>query len=187
MGKHKVKRPAIFLDRDGTLIAQRDDIIGSSQVKILKNVVQGLKRMQKLGFLCVVITNQPVIGKKLITKAGVERLNTMINGRLQKGGAYIDAFYVCPHRFFDNCSCRKPKLKLVREAVKKYGIDLKKSFFIGDDLRDIETGRRAKAGTILVKTGNAGKDKRFFSITPDFIARDLLAAAKIVEKQGFHD
>jgi histidinol-phosphate phosphatase family protein len=180
------KRPAVFLDRDGTLIEERDDIVRPSQVRILKNTAAGLILLRKLGFVLIVITNQPVIGKGLITRKGVERLDLLLGIRLAKKDARIDAFYVCPHRYWDHCPCRKPKIALVRAAAKKYWIDLKRSFFVGDSLRDVAAGKRAKMKAILVKTGKAGRDREFFDakkIKPDFVARDLLAAAKIISKQ----
>lgn len=184
MTKRAVKQRAIFLDRDGTLIKQADDIVRPSQIHVLENIPEGLRMMRDLGYRLIVITNQPVVGKGLITKAGVEKLNNVLNARLQQKKASIDAFYVCPHRHWDKCPCRKPKLGLVREAGRRFKIDLRQSFFIGDDLRDVETGKRGKMRTVLVETGNAGADQRFFDAKPDFIAKDLLAAAKIVK--GVH-
>ncbi|HVO28395.1 MAG TPA: HAD family hydrolase [Candidatus Paceibacterota bacterium] len=179
MGKHEV---AIFLDRDGTLIRDFNDIVRPAQVRILRNTAPGLALLRKAGFLLVVVSNQPVVGKGLITRRGVEKLHALLNARLAKRGAHIDAFYFCPHRHWDNCACRKPKLGLVRQAAKKYGINLRRSFFIGDDMRDVETGRRGKIKTILVRTGKGGRDKRFYNVKPDLVARDLLDAARIITK-----
>lgn len=178
----RVRRRAVFLDRDGTLIHEGDDIVRPGQMRILGATPRGLRLLRELGFLLIVITNQPVIGKGFISKKGVKKLNALLNARLAKKSAGVDAFYVCPHRAWDHCSCRKPKLGLVRQAVKKYKIDLRHSFFIGDDMRDIEAGRRGKMTTILVATGKAGKDKRFFDVRPDFNAKDMVAAAKIIRK-----
>jgi D,D-heptose 1,7-bisphosphate phosphatase len=196
MGKYEVKkratphratvkkRQAVFLDRDGTLIFEYGDIVRPSQVKILKTVPEGLRLMRELGFLLIVITNQPVVGKGLISKSGVKTLNTFLNGKFIKRAAHIDAFYFCPHRAWDDCPCRKPKLGLVRQAVRKYHIDLKRSFFVGDDMRDIETGLQGNMTTILVKTGKAGRDKQFFDVKPDFVARDLLTAARFIARKS---
>ncbi|MDO8621539.1 MAG: HAD family hydrolase [Candidatus Levybacteria bacterium] len=183
MGVHvKVGRPAVFLDRDGTLVAQVDDIINSSQLKILSGVPDGVRLLNRLGFLVIVITNQPVIGKGLTTRTKVKKINKVLYNWLSKKGAIIDAFYVCPHRHWDRCACRKPKLGLINAAVKKYNIDITNSFFIGDDMRDIETGKRARLKTILVKTGNAGRDRRYFDVKPNAIVRNFLFAAKFIAR-----
>lgn len=183
MGVHvKVRHPAVFLDRDGTIVAQVDDIIDSSQLKVLSGVPEGVRLLNRLGFLVIVITNQPVIGKGLTTIAKVKKINKVLYNQLNKKGAIIDAFYVCPHRFWDHCACRKPKLGFIKAAVKKYNIDITRSFLIGDDMRDIETGRRAKLKTILVKTGNAGRDRRYFDVKPNAIARNFLFAAKSIAR-----
>jgi len=181
MGVHvKIMRPAVFVDRDGTIIAQVDDITSASQLKILSGVSAGVRLLNRLGFFVIVITNQPVIGKGLTTRTKVREMNTFLCNQLKKEGAVIDAFYVCPHRYMDHCACRKPKLGLIRVAIKKYKIDITNSFYIGDDMRDMETGKRAKLKTILVKTGNAGLDKLYFDVKPDVITRDFLSAAKSI-------
>lgn len=177
---NQVKRSAVFLDRDGTLIKQVDDITDFSQVRILRGVPEGIQLLNKLGFLVVVITNQPVIGKGLVTRKKVDEMHRALSARLGEEEAGIDIFYVCPHRHGDRCACRKPKLGLINAAIKKYNIDVTDSFFIGDDMRDIETGKRAKLKTILVKTGNAGRDRRYFDVHPDVIARNFLVAAKSI-------
>ena len=178
----KITRPAVFLDRDGTLIRQVNDIVDFSQVRILKGTAEGIKLFNRLGYLVVVITNQPVIGKGLVTKKKVEAIHKTLATKFKKKGAVIDAFYLCPHLHADDCTCRKPKLGMVNAAVKKYDIDIKKSFFIGDDRRDIETGKRAKMQTILLKTGKAGRDKKYFDAEPDATAANLLSAAKRIAR-----
>ena len=182
MGKHKVKRPAIFIDRDGTIISHVDALTKHAQVSIIPGTPKGLQTLHELGFLLIVVTNQPVVSRGMITVRGVERLHKKLNNRLRKQGGWIDAFYFCPHEHKDACLCRKPGTLLIKQAVKKYNIDLKKSFFVGDSNRDVETGRRARVKTILVKTGNGGKDTEFYNPKPDFVAKNFLAAATLIKK-----
>ena len=177
-----MNRPAIFLDRDGTIIAQKADIIQVRDLRVLPRVPEALAKLSKLGFVLVVVTNQPVIGKGLITKKGVGRLNEALNQSLAKRGAEIDAFYVCPHRYQDHCGCRKPKTLLIKKAIKRFSIDTRRSFFIGDDVRDIETGRRIRVKTVLVRTGNGRKKSEFFHTKPDMTAKDLFSAATKIKK-----
>lgn len=191
MGKRKVrrptaqkhpraKRPAIFLDRDGTLIRQKNDIVHPAAMKPMRGVPEALAIFRRLGFLLIVITNQPVISKGLIDMKGVERLHTTFNNHLRRHRANIDAFYICPHRSWHDCMCRKPQIGSVTRALKKYRIDSRRSFFIGDSLRDVATGRKAGMTTILLKTGIHGKDNDLFPGEPDHVARNLLAAAKLI-------
>ncbi len=178
--RSKVKRPAVFLDRDGTLIEQFDEITDFSQMRILRGVPEGIRLLNKSRFLVIVVTNQPVIGKGLVTKKKVDEMHMALSAQLKEEGAFIDAFYVCPHRYGENCACRKPNLGLIEAAIQEHGIDVPSSFFVGDDMRDIETGRRAKMKTILVETGNAGRDTRYFNVQPDEVAHDLVAAAESI-------
>ncbi len=142
-----------------------------------------MKLLNKLGYLCIVLTNQPIIEKGIITLAQSDRLNETVKRKFLRKGARLHAFYTCPHKYGTDCSCRKPDVGLIKQAVKDFGIDLKKSFLIGDTTRDNETGRRADITTILVKTGKAGggEDAKFFKTKADYMARNVLAAAKIIE------
>lgn len=182
MGKHKIKRPAVFLDRDGTLIKFFNDIVRPSQVQILKYAPEALRLFREMGFRVVVITNQPVIDKGFIDRRGVDRLHADMNRRLKGQSAAIDSFYVCPHRHWDDCSCRKPRIGSIKKAVKKYHIDIKKSFFIGDTMRDVMTGRNANLKTVLVMTGRKGDDRAAFKVKPDYTVKNILAAAKLIKK-----
>lgn len=178
----KVKRPAVFLDRDGTIIAQEDDIVSYSEIRILPGAIKALAKLKELGFLLIVVTNQPVVGKGMISEAGIRAIHSKLNAKFAAHHAKIDAFYVCPHRYYDHCNCRKPKQLLIKRAQKKFSVDMKKSFFVGDDLRDVETGRIATLKTILVRTGNGRKKSKFFNTTPDMTAQNLLSAVKKIEK-----
>lgn len=191
MGKRKVrrptakkhprsKRPAIFLDRDGTLIRQKNDIVHPASMKPMRGVPEALAIFRRLGFLLIVITNQPVVSKGFITLRGVRDLNKILNTHLRKHDAAIDQFYICPHRSWDHCTCRKPNIGSIKKAAKEYRIDLRHSFLIGDCMRDIATGRKAKLATILVRTGKGGSDKDEFPVKLDFTAKNLLAAARLV-------
>lgn len=192
MGKHEVKRavprcagakrPAVFLDRDGTLIRHVDDIVRRSQIKILKGAPEALKIFRTLGFRLIVITNQPVISKGLINQKGVDALHRHLNSHFKKHGVALDAFYTCPHRHWDYCLCRKPQIGSVKKAVAKYNLDLRNSFFIGDTFRDVATGKNAKLKTILVATGKGGSDYELFTVKPDYKTKNILTAAKLVRR-----
>ena len=132
------------------------------------------------------ITNQPVVARGLITLSGIDKLHQLIIDRLNVRNASLDDIYFCPHHpnadlieFRVKCSCRKPEIGMILEAIKKYNIDIKKSFFVGDTTVDILTGINAGLKTILVKTGFAGSDKKF-QVKSDFEVNDLKGVLKIL-------
>lgn len=175
---------AVFLDRDGTLISHRLQGISPRKVRLIAGAVDALKLLKDAGFKLVVITNQPSVARGLITAKELEDIHAGLGKRFKKGEAELDAVYACPHEHADNCNCRKPKLALVRKAIKRFDIGIQKSFFVGDGTRDVETGKRAKMKTILVLTGEGGRDKRFYDPRPDYTAKNILEAARIIVKDG---
>ena len=179
---------AVFLDRDGVINREVDNLKNIKQLRLLPNTAASVKRLNCLGFLIIVITNQPVIARGWLTEEGLWRIHRELMRRLAVKGAKIDEIYYCPHHPNANlkkyrliCQCRKPNIGLIKKAVKKFKIDLKKSFMVGDSARDILAGQRAKIKTILVKTGYAGKDGKY-NVKPDFIAKNLLSAVNIIKK-----
>lgn len=178
--KNRTARPAVFLDRDGVLIRLRDVASEEKHMRPFAGAVRGLERMQEAGFLLILVTNQPVIEKGIISSVRAKELNEYLRKELKKGGVTLDAAYTCPHRFGADCSCRKPGLGLIRAAQKDFKIDMKHSWLIGDTTRDMETGKRAKLRSILVQTGDAGKDKRFFATKGDFTAMNMAGAVRTI-------
>jgi histidinol-phosphate phosphatase family protein len=178
--KNTTLRPAIFLDRDGTLIRYRNVITKKEHVRPLASV-SSLKRLADAGFLLIVITNQPPIEKGDISVGKAKELNETLRSNLKKLGVLIDAIYTCPHRHITGCDCKKPRLGMIESARKDFNIDIKKSWLVGDTHTDIETGKRARLKTILLATGSRTKDRHYFEITGDFRVQNLnKAVAKIV-------
>jgi mannose-1-phosphate guanylyltransferase/phosphomannomutase len=185
----KPKRPAIFLDRDGTIIRQVELLNKPSQIKIFPGAATAIKAFNQLGYLVIIVTNQPVVARGLIVPKEVDHIHAILIDRLGKKGATIDAVYYCPHHPLANvkkyrmvCKCRKPSPGMILQAAKEHGIELKKSFFIGDSTQDVLAGNRAKVKMILVRTGHGGKDPWQHEGKPDFIVKDLAAAVKIIKK-----
>ncbi len=191
MGIHKIrsrKRPAIFLDRDGTLIRQVELLHIPSQIKIFSGVISAIKAFNKLGYLVVIVTNQPVVARGIIGLREVDRIHAALVDRLGKKGAKIDAVYYCPHhpqatvkRYRTACKCRKPRPGMVLRAVKEHNIDLKRSFLVGDSTQDVLAANRAKVKMILVKTGHGGKDPWQHKGNPDFVVKSLSGAVSIIK------
>lgn len=183
-----VSSRAVFLDRDGTINKEVDNLSRLRDLRILPGAASAVKKLNKLGFLVVVITNQPVISRGWITERELDAIHAVLIRRLGRHGAKLNAIYYCPHhpkaqvkKYRILCKCRKPNIGLIIKAVKKFGINLKKSFMVGDTTRDILAGKKAKMKTILVKTGYAGKDGKY-DVKPDFTAKDLNEVAKIISK-----
>ena len=183
------KRPAVFMDRDGTIIRQVELLSKVSQVKLFPDAAAAIRKFNTLGYLVVIITNQPVIARGIIGPKEVDHIHAVLIDRLAKKGAKIDAVYYCPHhpkanvkKYRMECRCRKPNIGMITDAAKKFNIDLKKSFFVGDSTRDVLTGNRAKVKMILVATGHGGKDVWQFKSKPDFVVKNLAQAARIVGK-----
>ena len=138
--------PAVFVDRDGTLIEQKDgSYISSLDAVRFKNqsLYPILNWFQKEGFLIIIVTNQAGINKGLVTWEQVERVNNHVVMELSKHGIKVTDVYTCPHRIEENCNCRKPQPGLLLKASKEHKIDLANSIIIGDRDMDVEAGFRA--------------------------------------------
>ena len=169
---------AVFLDRDGVVTEDFGYVHKIKDFKLIKNSAEGLKLLKdyKLFF----ITNQSGIGRGYFKFEDFLNYNNRVIKELKKHKIKIEKTYVCPHRPDDSCECRKPKTKLIKDAEKEFGIDLKKSFMIGDKKIDVEMGHNAGCRAILVLTGNGIKEKE--SSNADYVAKDLLDAAKWIRK-----
>jgi len=143
---------AIFLDRDGVINRKRDDYVKSiNELEIFSNVGEVICKLKKMGFLIIVITNQSVINRGIITVNELEKIHLTIQNHLEEKHCNIDRFYFCPHRPDENCNCRKPKPGLLLQAINDFSINTSKSWMIGDSLTDIQAGENVGCKTILLK------------------------------------
>jgi len=143
---------AVFLDRDGVINLKRDDYVKSmEEFVILKDVPKAIRLLNENNYLVIIITNQSVVNRGLLTDEELSRIHDFMKNELDKDGAHIDGIYYCPHRPDENCSCRKPGIELVERAVKEYSISTKSSWFIGDSETDMLAAR--KMGLQGIKTG----------------------------------
>lgn len=175
-------KKAIFLDRDGVLVVDEDGFVHKIEdFKLFDSVVEGLKLL-KDRFRFFVITNQSGVGKGIFSIEDLHNFNNYLIQELQKDNIKIEKVYYCPHTPEDDCHCRKPSIKFLLDAEKKFGINLKNSYVIGDKPIDIEMGRKAGCKTIFVLTGNS---KDFSNVDCDYVAKDILDAAKwIIKNEG---
>jgi histidinol-phosphate phosphatase family protein len=181
------KRKAAFLDRDGTLIEYEKEPVTEAHIRPYPFAAAAVRRLNDLGYLVIVHTNQPVIEKGVITQAQADALNEYLRREFEKSGARIDGFYTCPHRYVEGREdrCRKPEIGLIEAAERDFPVDRAASWLVGDTTRDMETGKRAGMRSILVMTGKAGggEDAKFFPARGDFEATDLGAAVRIIERE----
>jgi histidinol-phosphate phosphatase family protein len=147
------RRSAVFLDRDGTLIEEKNYLSDPNQVTLLDGVVDGLKALQELNLPLVIVTNQSGIGRGLFSLQDAEAVNARIEDELAARGINIAAWYMCPHTPADGCHCRKPMPGLIEMACNDLGLDPQRSFVVGDKRSDIDLARAVGAEAFLVTTG----------------------------------
>ncbi|MCO6432587.1 MAG: HAD-IIIA family hydrolase [Deltaproteobacteria bacterium] len=173
------KKPAVFLDRDGTLNEPVEYLHEPHKFKMIAGAAEALKLFQDKGYYLIIVTNQPGIGLGYFSKEEFFSVNKVLLKAVSEAGASIDKIYFCPHSKADNCSCRKPQTGMIRRAVKELNIDLEKSFVIGDSTADLMLAKKSGIKSVLVQTGNGGKDG-LFDAAPDLVADDLLKAAELI-------
>jgi len=172
----------VFLDRDGVInIDSSLYIKNESEFEFIQKSPEAIALLNKHGFSVIVITNQSIIGRNMVTRKILDAIFEKMKNGIQKAGGRIEDIFFCPHTPVDHCSCRKPKPGLILQAQQKYNIDLKHSYMVGDSAKDIECALNAGCKTtLLVKTGNGKKAQQQLlqkNIIPDFIASDLYDAA----------
>lgn len=169
-----MKQPAVFLDRDGTLVEEVNYLSRVEEVCLFRSTAEAVRLLKDNGFLLVVVTNQSGIGRGIYDETAMASVHDEIQRQL--GGA-IDAFYFCPHLPSDGCSCRKPNRGMIDAACADRPIDLERSWIIGDKDIDVLAGKTAGLSTILVLTGYGASHQASLQDPPDHIVADILEAA----------
>ncbi|MEI8234104.1 MAG: HAD family hydrolase [Verrucomicrobiota bacterium] len=175
--------PAVFLDRDGTLMEEVHYCADPAQVRLFPGTAAALRRLTERGFLCVVITNQSGIGRGLLTEEQYHAVQCELLRQLAQEDAapLIAASYFCPDAPPTPSPRRKPEPGMVLEAARDFGIDLARSWFVGDKAADIACGSRAGTRTILVQTGYGAQTACApCQPAPHFLAKDVVAAVEII-------
>jgi D-glycero-D-manno-heptose 1,7-bisphosphate phosphatase len=173
----------VFVDRDGVINKDRHDYVKSwSEFEFLPKSLDALKLLRLNGYHIILVTNQSVINRRMVTEAGLKEIHEKMTRAVIDHGGTIEAVYYCPHVPEDGCSCRKPEPGLIYRAQADYGLDLSNTCMIGDNLKDIRCARRAGCGrVILVRTGH-GKEAEHLcregDTKPDHVADDLMTAVE---------
>lgn len=178
-------RPAVFLDRDGTLIEDRGHLGRPSEVVFFPDTIPALLQLGR-HFALFIVTNQSGIAGGILTPAAVAAVNAHVETQLAAAGIPILATYVCPHARADGCRCIKPEPHFLLEAQRTHGIDLARSFTVGDHPHDVEFARRAGANGIYVLTGHGRKHRA--ELPADTVVVDGIAqAAAHILAKARHD
>jgi len=170
---------AVFLDRDGVIISEKDFIIDPKQLEFIPGSLEALKQIPS-DYLKIIISNQSGIGRGFFSIEQVEAFNEFLLAEIKKDGASIDEIYYCPHTHEDDCECRKPKIFLFESARRQYNIDYTKSWMIGDKSSDIQAGKNVGAMTVLVLTGYGGKEPGSCDVVADYTVNNLYEAVEII-------
>lgn len=179
-------RPAVFLDRDGTLIVEKHYLHDPAGVELLPGAAEGLRRMAGLGLRLVLVSNQSGVGRGYFGRDAVERVHGRLIELLAAQGVRLDALYICPHApakdgAGEPCGCRKPLPGLILRASSDLGLDPAQSFVIGDKPCDVDMGLVVNATTFLVTTGYGAAHAAAGDCRPHHVTAGLSEAAEIIE------
>ncbi|WP_027405972.1 D-glycero-beta-D-manno-heptose 1,7-bisphosphate 7-phosphatase [Anaerovibrio sp. RM50] len=155
------KQKAVFLDRDGTVNIYKGFLRHVEDFELIPGIAEAIKKINASGYLCIVVTNQPVIARGDVTVDELDTIHKKLETELGLKGAYIDGLYYCPHHPHKGyegevpelkieCECRKPKPGMLLKAAEDFNIDLSKSYMVGDSENDIKAGMAAECKSILV-------------------------------------
>ncbi|MCE5262690.1 MAG: HAD family hydrolase [Deltaproteobacteria bacterium] len=183
---------AVFLDRDGTINEECGYIDRIEALRLIPGAAAAIRQINESGLKVVVVTNQSGVARGLFDEAFVGRANARLSEMLAAEGALIDAFYYCPHhptegkgRYLQTCTCRKPAPGMLLKAAAELGIDRRRSYLVGDTLKDIEAGTRAGVRGILVRTGYGEESAASLARSPETTGADsfhpLHIAANLTE------
>ena len=186
-----VARPAVFIDRDGTLTEEVGYVNHPQRIRLLPRSAEAIRRLNAAGVPAVVVTNQAGVARGYFSPEILHAVNEAMVRQLKDAGAYLDGVYVCMHHptegvppYRVDCECRKPKPGLLTRAAHELGLDLAASTVVGDKPSDLESGRAVGARGVLVLTGYGHGDWEYrraaFRVPPDHVADDLLDAVQWV-------
>lgn len=174
-------RQAVFLDRDGVINIEKGYIASAEDLYIYDYIEHAVRMIHEKGYYAIVVSNQSGVARGIIQEEELLLINEIIGNRTN-----VDAVYCCPHyekgiikKYASACTCRKPHIGLIQQAVEDYQIDLSKSYIVGDRAGDILTGQNAGIKTVLVNTGY-GVTRLEVPVKPDYVFEDIRDFVKIL-------
>lgn len=186
-----MKRKAVFVDKDGTLIEDHPFDRSPEHIEWMPGTIEGLRRLHALSYALIVVSNQGGVAYGRFTVEDLLREELSLRAELAQFGVPLAGYYYCPHHpqgsvppFSIDCYCRKPNPGLLIQAAHDLNVDLTQSWMIGDILHDVEAGRAAGCRTILLTNGNETEWNLTPSRWPDFIADEVLEAARLITFTG---
>ena len=161
-------KPAVFLDRDGTIVEEAGYLDRLDRLVFFPFAIDAVRLLQRAGYGLVIVTNQAGIGRGMYDEQFVKDTHGVMTKRFAESGVKVDGYYYCPHhpeatveRYRRNCDCRKPGAGMLREAAAHLDLDLRRSYAIGDKWTDVQAGQAAGARGILVRTGYGRQSEAF--------------------------
>jgi D-glycero-D-manno-heptose 1,7-bisphosphate phosphatase len=143
----------LFLDRDGVINERREDYVKNvNEFKFLPNILDALKKINDLGISIIIITNQSIVNRKIISEKQLEEIHDYMLKTIEKNSCKIIKIYYCPHHPDEKCNCRKPNTGMIEQAVKDFKIDLSNALLIGDSNSDIQAANKMKMKSIKIET-----------------------------------
>jgi D-glycero-D-manno-heptose 1,7-bisphosphate phosphatase len=175
---------AVFVDRDGTICFDKHYLADPGGFELIPTVAEGIKKLNDAGIPVIVVTNQSGIARGYFTDETLSKIHEHMKRTLKATGAEIQDIFYCPHLPGSGCDCRKPAAGLLRQASEKHGIDLRKSFVVGDRMMDVEMAHAVGAAGVLVPEPgdqyNVAKEIGESKEKTDFIAKNFLEAVDYV-------
>lgn len=179
---------AVFMDRDGTITEEMGYLKDSKKLRLIPRSGEAIRLLSKKGILTIVVSNQSGVARGYFTERTVKKIHRKLGRLLKREGAYLDGIYYCPHhpkfglpKYKKDCNCRKPKPRMLLKAAKRFNLDLKRCYVIGDKVEDIKLAQNVGAKGILVLSGYGQRSKG--EIKPDYTAQNLYQAVKWILRE----
>ena len=174
----------IFLDRDGVINKYPGDrlyVTSLRKFKFLPRAKKAIALLSKAGYKIFVASNQAGVGKGIYSQKSLDLITAKMLADIASSGGRISKVYYCTHRKEACCSCRKPKPGLLKKAAREFKVNLKRTYFVGDTIRDVLTAHAVGAKSVLIFSGKEKlSNQRNWEAKPDFVFKDLLSAAKFL-------
>jgi D-glycero-D-manno-heptose 1,7-bisphosphate phosphatase len=188
MSEARLLRPAVFLDRDGTIAEEMGYVNHVDRLQVFRYAAEAIRQLNRAEIPVIVVTNQSGVARNIFPESLVHEVHKKMIAELAAAGAWIDAIYFCPHKSEDVCDCRKPNPGMLERAAREHGLDLASSWIIGDRYADLEMAHAAGSRGILVMTGYGRGEYELHRAAwprqPDLVTENLSDAVRHILSNG---